>query len=529
MDKYPNFYIIDVSLGGTYNRNHLIKKSELPDYARRWKEQNKISYVDCYKTYWLYPNAMLEHFEKHKSVSGYDGPVYAEFLPLDIDSNDLIRSIQTTKEILIHLEREFQVDLKLIRGYFSGAKGFHLELPSGLFGFEPSQFLNKIFKDIAFRLLPKGITIDSAVYDKVRLWRLQNTINSKSGLHKIQLSVDELFNLTIPESKDLAKNQRKGAFFDTNVTLNPSLNRLYVEVKEEVLKRTSEPKNTGERIYKEFLQEGAKEGERNNVLTSYAGKLRALGIPEEEAKVILKSLNQTQCIPPLEEKEVNNILKSVFRYETGAKHFEFRTTPWHELIGKEEPEIEFLIEDLLPRACLLILAGKPKLGKSLLALLLALSVALGKSLWDKKVKQGGVLFISTEDGAIRLKKRIWKMIGDPNKHAPDCHFYVGDCILTQKDIFEALKAKVIELKPKLIVLDPLVNLFRGHKLDSAEDMNAVLRPLQNLAKETGPCVLVIHHARKSSGEGSIRYSSRFDHNLGGGRRTFTPTFIQNRG
>ncbi|HEX3033711.1 MAG TPA: DnaB-like helicase N-terminal domain-containing protein [Thermodesulfobacteriota bacterium] len=45
--------------------------------------------------------------------------------------------------------------------------------------------------------------------------------------------------------------------------------------------------------------------------------------------------------------------------------FEFKTISWQELVGQEEPEIEFLIEDLLPAACLLILAGKPKLGKSL--------------------------------------------------------------------------------------------------------------------------------------------------------------------
>jgi hypothetical protein len=352
-------------------------------------------------------------------------------------------------------------------------------------------------------LSPGESNVDYAVYDKVRLWRIPNTINSKSGLYKIPLSIYELFSLTIPEIQELAKAPREGTFFDDNATLNPNLNRLYMDVKEEVLKPASKPKNTGDRRYKEFLQEGAKEGERNNALSSYAGKLRASGIPEEEAKVILKSLNQTQCAPPLEEKEVNGILKSVYGYESGAKTFEFKTTLWKELIGKEEPEIEFLIEGLLSVGCLIILAGKPKLGKSLLALLLALSVALGKSLWDRKVKEGGVLFVSTEDGEIRIKKRIWKMIGNPDGYQPNCYFYCGDCVLTRKDVFEAFRAKVCELKPKLIVLDPLINLFRGRELNSGEDMNEVLRPLQQLARESGASVLVIHHARKSSGEDTI--------------------------
>ena len=163
-------------------------------------------------------------------------------------------------------------------------------------------------------------------------------------------------------------------------------------------------------------------------------------------------------------------------------------------------EIEFLIEDLLPAACLLVLAGKPKLGKSLLSLLFAISIGLGKSLWNKKVTQGGVLFISTEDGEIRLKKRIWKMLGDPDKYNPNFHFYIGECILTDQKILEALKARIHQIHPRLVVLDPLINLFKGRELNSGEDMNEVLRSLQNLCKEIGTTILVIHHARKSGGD-----------------------------
>lgn len=198
-------------------------------------------------------------------------------------------------------------------------------------------------------------------------------------------------------------------------------------------------------------------------------------------------------------EEITTFLR---KHETLASS-QFKFLSWPDLIGKEEPRIEFLIEDLLPAGNLIILAGKPKLGKSLLALLWALSIGLGKSLWNRKVNQGPVLFISTEDGEIRLKKRIWKMIGNPDAHQPDFYFYIGNCILTDKGIFDALRTKVIEFQPRLIVLDPLINLFKGRELNSGEDMNLVLRPLQNLAKETGATVLVIHHARKSAGEDPI--------------------------
>jgi archaellum biogenesis ATPase FlaH len=61
------------------------------------------------------------------------------------------------------------------------------------------------------------------------------------------------------------------------------------------------------------------------------------------------------------------------RIENGSQPFAFKTETWDELIGTEEPEIEFVVDEVIPAGCLLLLAGKPKVGKSLLGLLIALS------------------------------------------------------------------------------------------------------------------------------------------------------------
>ncbi len=498
--EYSDFKYINVAFGSVQNRKDLIEITKLKPFAENWKKQHG-DLKDFYKTYFRYPQGMLEHFNKYKSVRGYTGPCYADFLPIDIDSSDLPQSHETVKRVLIYFQDVYEIDLRTVRIYFSGSKGFHIEIPFRLFGFEPSRELHHIFKEIAFKLIPEGVTIDGAIYDKTRLWRLANTINSKSGLYKIPLSSDELFNLSIEEIQKLAMYPRRGgSFYDPNVSLNLLLNGVYKDALKDVSNNHRRLSQTDSKKYKALLESGVNEGDRNSTLASFAGVLKAKGISKEEAEVLLKAINKSNCKPPIDDQEVGTILNSVYSY---PNELEFKTMAWAELIGQEEPEIEFLIEGLLPVGCLLILAGKPKLGKSLLALLFAISVSLGIQLWDKRVNQGGVLFISTEDGVIRLKKRIWKMLGNPNKHNPNCHFFVGNCILTDKKVMEALKAKVVELKPKLIILDPLINLFKGKELNSGEDMNAVLRPLQELAKETGACVLVIHHARKSSGEDSI--------------------------
>lgn len=181
---YPEYYIIDVAFGGVTNRNNLISHRNLSGRLEKWQLDGgtKRELIDCYRSYWRYPDAMLEHFDKRRSVSGYAGSVYADYLPIDIDSQELIQSLQSARSLLYHLEQEYEVDLKAIKVYFSGSKGFHIELPSHLFGFEPSPLLHDIYKDIVTRLSPEGLTVDYAVYDKVRLWRIPNTINSKSGL-----------------------------------------------------------------------------------------------------------------------------------------------------------------------------------------------------------------------------------------------------------------------------------------------------------------------------------------------------------
>ncbi len=499
---YPDYIYIDTAFDGVKNRNNLIKSSELNSYASRWKAEHKKDFVDCYATYFRYPEAMIEHFKENNTVSGYSGSLYSDSLPIDIDSVGAVHEppLQTTKAILLHLQTKFDVDIKAVPVYFSGAKGFHIEIPSGLFGFEPSPRLHEIFKGISKKLLPEEAVIDYSIYDKVRLWRIKNTVNSKSGLYKIPLPTDELFNLTIPEIKELAKTPRNGVFFDDNVTLNPNLRQVYLQAESEFEKRSLGVKE--HKKYMKVLNGGASEGERNTTLTSYAGRVKSKGIAIYEAQVIIHSINKTLCNPPLSDAEVKEILESVYSYPS-KQAFRFNTIPWSELVGAVEPELDFLIEDILPSGNLIILAGKPKLGKSLLALQMALCVSLDTPLWDKEVKNGGALLISTEDGHIRLKKRIWRMVGDPDNHNPDCHFYVNNCILTDIRVMDALRGKVEELKPRLVILDPLINLFQGKELNSGEHMNAILRPLQELGRESGACILVVHHTRKTGGENPV--------------------------
>jgi hypothetical protein len=64
------------------------------------------------------------------------------------------------------------------------------------------------------------------------------------------------------------------------------------------------------------LQESIGDGERNNTLTRYAGRLLAKGLDEQEVFELVSSLNRDRCSPPLEAAEVNALVASIATKES---------------------------------------------------------------------------------------------------------------------------------------------------------------------------------------------------------------------
>jgi hypothetical protein len=56
------------------------------------------------------------------------------------------------------------------------------------------------------------------------------------------------------------------------------------------------------------------EGERNNQLTSLAGRYRSMDVPLAIILSRLEEINATRCKPPLGQAEIENIVRSIGRY-----------------------------------------------------------------------------------------------------------------------------------------------------------------------------------------------------------------------
>ena len=180
---------------------------------------------------------------------------------------------------------------------------------------------------------------------------------------------------------------------------------------------------------------------------------------------------------------------------------EFRKAPKPEtvtaadLMSAELPPVRWCVRGVLPEGVTL-LAGKPKLGKSWLALGLCVAVAAGGvALGTRQVEQGGVLFLALEDNRRRLQKRLGKMLCGP---APTGLEMATTWPKLDEGGVEALRAWLVEHpEARLVAVDTLAKIrprTRGQNI--YQEDYAALEELLPLAAEHEVAIVVVHHTRK---------------------------------
>lgn len=165
--------------------------------ASEWAIQK----TDCLLSMFRYPAEYLEEVRQTRRARGSDGVHWGPFLWFDIDrENDLPAAVRDTVSLVKYIvyvlsdeKRDFTSENLQI--WFSGCKGFHLGLPIQIFGDDilPREGFGKLCKAVAERLDKEaGVTIDSNVYDFVRLLRCPNTRHKTTWLYKIPVTLAEL-------------------------------------------------------------------------------------------------------------------------------------------------------------------------------------------------------------------------------------------------------------------------------------------------------------------------------------------------
>lgn len=169
-------------------------------------------------------------------------------------------------------------------------------------------------------------------------------------------------------------------------------------------------------------------------------------------------------------------------------------------IQEQDPAARWLVRDLWTAQAVGIIGGAPKCWKSWLGLDMAVSVASGTSCLGRfEVEQPGpVLVYLAEDALSGVRSRIASICAHRGLSLAslDVHVVTAASLrLDESRDQQRLDATLAQLKPRLLLLDPLVRL---HRLDenSAADISGLLGFLRELNRRHEVALVLVHHMSK---------------------------------
>lgn len=280
----------------------------------------------------------------------YNSSLYGDFF-MDFDSED---KISLAKEDLLysvwflHLKMGFNLPMEAFHIYFSGNKGFHLIVPAEYFGYSPNNRLDEYFKWIANEINYRSPnkTLDLGIYERRRLFRLENSIHQSSGLYKIPLHYDELVNLSVGEIESLASNPRMIHYPEP--TLIPQAKKeweYYVNdyhvfrqmQKGKVGQSPTIVKGETPDVVQEIIDRGPVKGLRNETLAALTSFYKNQGYNKEEILNLLLEWNNGSTT----EREVKTTMNSILNKDLNYGLSRFKSLAEGEIASYEEDYEEY--------------------------------------------------------------------------------------------------------------------------------------------------------------------------------------------
>ncbi len=318
-------------------RNHVVTADEVAALVAQHGA------FECYASIFRFSDDVLLYLDEHRvagrpSIAGYDGRVWAPFLPLDVDAHPpaaVAEALDIARRTYRLLVERWQVPATAVHAYFSGAKGFHLLIDVRAFGrVAPAHDLHRVFSRVrlqVLRALPDTARLffDLTIGDKVRLLRLPNTRHAGSGLYKVALDGTELLTGSVDAIRALARAPRPlsrvaaaGLRPLQLVAAVPAMVDIFQRARRALRRErgphpyrlaavTTAPEEALCDARLAMWQARIAPGNRNNVAIRLASAFRLAGHPREETLRLLLAWNHRQGIG-LPESEIGGVVHSAY-------------------------------------------------------------------------------------------------------------------------------------------------------------------------------------------------------------------------
>jgi hypothetical protein len=262
---------------------------------------------------------------------------------------------------------------------------------------------------------------------------------------------------------------------------------------------------------------------RHNLSLWLAGCLRKMGLPLEDAEIVLKAITYLA-----HDEEVQDRIRALRdTYEEPASRVKAWTGLRDELIeivGEEEAktiirllpiqkgllfevktlkelvegarELEYIARPILPRGALILLTGRGGVGKSLLTLHMAHSIAAGRPIFDIfEVEPARVLILDNENSPPIYKERVDLLGLNPLEAVDIVNF--TNYRLDLKGAIARLRSLITTNNYSTVFIDNWTTFISRLDENKAAEASSLLTKLRRLAYETSCAIVLIHHLRKS--------------------------------
>lgn len=278
----------------------------------------------------------------HYNKRDIDASTKLSSLYFDLDAEQVEKSFGDLKQLFRYLTRYVKEDD--IRIYFTGSKGFHLEVEAIALGIMPTTDISEVFKFIVERISSSLSleTVDMAVYDNRRMWRLPGSIHQKTNLYKNELPKEALQS-TLPKIKLYCSSRRDievpspefdptanewyrmwiDKFMEHRDTIDEQRRRRKIENFERYGSYAVGQYNDNymKKIWDDLVETMEKTSRRNETLSRKALRLYILHIQSNrDIEDVTSKLYQIGVDSGLSEREVNATLKSAVRAAKKKAH-----------------------------------------------------------------------------------------------------------------------------------------------------------------------------------------------------------------
>jgi Bifunctional DNA primase/polymerase, N-terminal/AAA domain/Primase C terminal 1 (PriCT-1) len=282
------------------------------------------------------------------------------------------------------------------------------------------------------------------------------------------------------------------------------------------------------------------EGGRHRTLLSIAGTMRRRGLTAEEICVALAAVNERRCRPQLPENEIAELARDVARrYQPEAPDPEQERIeqlaealleeaqeeksrgseedpsrprmdsrliiPMSEFLASSGEEADWLVDHLIARYTMSLIAGLPKVGKSTFVFAAIAAITRIGEFLGLPVRDAGVLLI-TEEPPITVEEKVERFGIDESRIFVLPKRRTRGALKWKRIVAEAARFCDAHPEVELVVVDT-IDKFADIDAKRSESDTGVIRetvePLYDLLA-LGVAVVLVSHQRKEEGSFGLR-------------------------